>query len=396
MQPREPRAVYADLFRRRSGSLVELHGPGRVRFTWNARAALYQLLEELPRSTRSTVLVPAFHCMALVRPILAAGFEVDCYRVCEDFTIDLEDLAQRMRADVAAVLVVHYFGFPADVDGAARLAKAGGAWLIEDCSHAFLTSDRGKPLGQRGDYAVFSYYKCVPSVVGGALVANGSAPLPGHAPAAAPWPARLMIRQRWLKQAGERGRGPAASVFQRLLAGVARRGLARRTEASNESGDAAREARLPAGFLDEPYLFHPSLARAAMPGWTRRVVEASRWAGVAAARRRNYASYARLIADTAALHRPLPELPDGVVPYLFPVLFEGRRRHEAAMREAGIPYLRFGEILHEAVEGASAPARREARGLSDALLLLPVHQDLDDRHVADIAHRLIGYAAQHD
>jgi hypothetical protein len=45
---------------------------GRVRFhyTYNARAALYQLLLSMPRSGRDVVLLPAFHCTTVVEPAL--------------------------------------------------------------------------------------------------------------------------------------------------------------------------------------------------------------------------------------------------------------------------------------------------------------------------------------
>lgn len=388
MDPRYPAPAFADLFRPRAQRLRDHHRPGRVRFTWNARGALFQLLAAMPRRDGKRVLVPAFHCLALVKPIVAAGFEIDCYGIHEDFSIDVEDLAARLAGDVAAVVVIHYFGFPADLERIVPLARAHGALLVEDCSHSFLTRDRGGSLGRRGDYAVYSYYKCVPSIVGGALVANGGALPPEDRETDAPWPDRLAVIRRWVTQSDARAPGRWLGLLRRALGRVA--GRQTRRGATGEAVEAASGPATP-GFLDDPYHFSPALARAALPGYVQWIVEAARWDEIAEARRRNYAAWSRSITDDDVLGKPLAHLPDGVVPYMFPLCFSGRRAHERPLREAGIPYLRFGETLHPAVMSASEAARGSAQRLSDSLLLLPLHQDLDERQVLTYASRLRDY-----
>ena len=377
---RHPSPTLADAFRHRTHSLIDRHRPGAVHFTWNARGALYQLLTALPRRRGGTVLVPAYHCVALTKPLVAAGFAIDCYRVRPDFTIDVEDLATRLHADVAAVVAIHYFGFPTDLDGVLPLVREHGALLIEDCSHSFLTRDRGNWLGQRGDYAVFSYYKCAPSLVGGSLVANGSAPLPATPAAGVPWPVQLALIRRWLRQVDARAPNRSLRIVRRALASLESRGRA--------------DLLPPPRILDDPYLFDLSLARIGLPTYVRRVIEASPWDEIARARRRNYAVLSRAIRDSEVLRRPLPSLPDGVVPFMFPLLFRDRRQHETALREAGVPYLRFGEVLNSAVEMAGAKARSDAAYLSGSLLLLPVHQDLDERQIDAYVSVLLDYATK--
>jgi perosamine synthetase len=261
--------------------------------------------------------------------------------------------------------------------------------LIEDCSHSFLTRDRGHPLGQRGDYAVFSYYKCTPSQVGGALVANGGAPLPKVSNAAAPWPVQLAVIRRWLKQADARAPKQSLRIVHRVLGSLVSRGL---VQHDGPTGTAS--VLPPPGFLDKPYLFNPLLAHAELPGYVRRIIEASPWDEIGLTRRRNYAAVSRLIPDSAVLRRPLPHLPDGVVPYMFPLFFSDRRQHETALREAGLPYLRFGEVLHTAVDSASEIARRDAEHLSGSLMLLPVHQGLDEQQIRAYVGVLLDYVAR--
>jgi len=394
VNPRHPSPTFSDAFRRSTHRLRDHHRPGRARFTWNARGAIFQLLTSMAPRSRATILVPGFHCLAVTKPIIAAGFTIDCYRVRPDLTIDIEDLATRLHADVAAVLVIHYFGFPTDLDRVQPLVRAHGALLVEDCSHSFLTQDRGTVLGQRGDYAVFSYYKCVPSLVGGALVANGNAPLPQTRSTVAPWPVRAAVLRRWLQLADARAPKRSLRLVQRVLGSLVYRGRAHRSGPKESNAPDAANALPSPRFLDDPYLFDLSLARAGLPACVRRVIETSRWNEIALIRRRNYATLSRLIPDSEVLHRPLPRLPDGVVPYMFPLTFRDRRRHEEALRDAGVPYLRFGETLDTAIERASGMARKDAEDLSGSLMLLPIHQDFDEERITAYAGALRDCAAR--
>jgi dTDP-4-amino-4,6-dideoxygalactose transaminase len=393
MVTRHPAPAYQDLFRHRAHSLHDHHRPGAVHFTWNARGALFQLLTTLPARTGGMILVPAFHCIALVKPILAAGFELGFYRIRTDLTIDVDDLAAQLHSEAAAVLVIHYFGFPADLDGVLPLVRARGALLIEDCSHAFLTRDRGGVLGHQGDYAVFSYYKCAPSGIGGALVANGGTSLPTAQGARVPWPVQLAVIRRWLMEADARRPKRGMQILHRALAALSRRGLTQRGQPAGGGNPRTASGAPLRGFLDDPYLFDLSLARAGLPWYARRIVESSPWDEIALARRRNYAALSRLIPDSEVLRRLIPDLPDGVVPYMFPVYLRNRRHHEQALREAGVPLLRFGETLHHELEGAGESARTDAEDLSGSLLLLPVHQDLDPQQIGRYVARLLEYVA---
>jgi hypothetical protein len=236
---------------------------------------------------------------------------------------------------------------------------------------------------------VYSYYKCVPSIVGGALVAN-DADLPiGDRVTDAPWPARLAVIRRWIRQSDGHAPKRWVGLLQRILARIARREQGWRPV--NGAAVEAPEGGATPGFLDDPYHFSSALANATLPVYVRWIVEAAPWEETIKARRRNYAAWSRSIVDDDVLHRPLPHLPEGVVPYMYPLLFRGRRAHEKPLREAGVPYLRFGETLHPAVTNASENARNSAEALSDSLLLLPVHQKLDERQVLVYADRLRDY-----
>jgi perosamine synthetase len=73
----------------------------------------------------------------------------------------------------AGLLPVHVFGYPADMPALERLAAERGLWLVEDACEALgaVHSD-GRPVGGRGNLAVFGFYpnKQITTGEGGAIV----------------------------------------------------------------------------------------------------------------------------------------------------------------------------------------------------------------------------------
>lgn len=58
----------------------------------------------------------------------------------------------------AAVIPVHLYGAPADLDPILRLARRHGLLVIEDCAQSHGALHRGRPAGSLGDIACFSFY----------------------------------------------------------------------------------------------------------------------------------------------------------------------------------------------------------------------------------------------
>lgn len=71
----------------------------------------------------------------------------------------------------AAICVVHYAGYPADLDGLRAVADRRGVALVEDCAHALGARHAGRPIGSVGDSAIFSFQaiKHMTTVDGGLL-----------------------------------------------------------------------------------------------------------------------------------------------------------------------------------------------------------------------------------
>ncbi len=72
------------------------------------------------------------------------------------YNMDPLDVEKRITSRTKAIMVVHLFGNPCDMDAMTDIARRHGLSLIEDCSQAHLTDYKGRLLGTFGDIAAFS------------------------------------------------------------------------------------------------------------------------------------------------------------------------------------------------------------------------------------------------
>lgn len=74
------------------------------------------------------------------------------------FTIDVNKIEERITNKTKAIIPVHLYGHPADMDPIIELCKKYNLKLIEDCAQAHFAEYKGKRVGTFGDAATFSFY----------------------------------------------------------------------------------------------------------------------------------------------------------------------------------------------------------------------------------------------
>jgi perosamine synthetase len=86
--------------------------------------------------------------------------------------LDPPDLEDRLSDRTRAIVAVHSYGNPVDMDGVLRFAKEHDLLVIEDCSEALGATYRGRPLGTFGHVGTFSFFanKLITSGEGGMVV----------------------------------------------------------------------------------------------------------------------------------------------------------------------------------------------------------------------------------
>jgi perosamine synthetase len=75
-----------------------------------------------------------------------------------------------------AIMVVHLFGHPVDMDPVIRIAETHGLKVIEDCAEAHGAEYKGQRVGSLGDIGCFSFYsnKIITTGEGGMVVTNSA------------------------------------------------------------------------------------------------------------------------------------------------------------------------------------------------------------------------------
>ncbi len=354
-----------------------------LHYFFNARAALFHVLRSLRREGRTRVLLPAFHCVSVVEPAVRAGMQVSFYRIDRRLEIDAGDLHALCGSDVAAVVLINYFGMQARIEPLIEGLRAQGVAVIEDCSHSFMLANPLALSGGRADLSIYSFWKLVPSGIGGGLLSASQWPAP---PLGSPALKDSVVRTKRLLEEVVVSRG-LDSLLARIYARIEAARVRRRHAAAatrSDSGAAQASAADPALEFDE------RSASTRLPWLPRHIVGCADLQGIVAARRRHSLVYARRRADAAGPRCVLPERPERACPWAFPVIVPQRSRHDLRLRERGIPVWTFGNMLHPALAGAaSAAADRDARYLADNLLCLPVHQGIGEQEADRFARELL-------
>lgn len=91
-----------------------------------------------------------------------------------NFCLSRQTIEPKITSRTKAILVVHLFGYPVNMDEIMRLAAEYGLFVIEDCAQAPSAKFRGQPVGTFGHMGGFSlnYHKTIHCGEGGIVVTN--------------------------------------------------------------------------------------------------------------------------------------------------------------------------------------------------------------------------------
>lgn len=119
------------------------------------------------------VITTPLTCTATNMPILMAGGKIIWSDVRKDFNIDPVSIKEKIRDHTKAIVVVHWGGYPCDMEEIYQIAKDYNVKVIEDCAHVWGSKYKGSTIGdcKYSDYAMFSFQaiKHLTCVDGGAL-----------------------------------------------------------------------------------------------------------------------------------------------------------------------------------------------------------------------------------
>jgi perosamine synthetase len=144
----------------------------------NGSAALEAAVAALKLGPGDEVIMPAFTIISCAAAVIRAGARpVLVDSDAATWNMDASHLAQRITPRTRAIMVVHIYGLPADMDPIMALARKHRLALIEDAAEMHGQSYRGKPCGSFGELSTFSFYpnKHVTTGEGGMVVTDDAA-----------------------------------------------------------------------------------------------------------------------------------------------------------------------------------------------------------------------------
>lgn len=162
-------------------AFAEMTGARHAFAVTNCTAALHIANLALGIGSGDEVICPALTFVATANATRYTGANVafaDCISET-DLTVDPDDLEGRITPSTRAISVMHYAGFPCDMDRIMEIARSRGLKVIEDCAHSPLAWTRlaggeKRFLGTIGDIGCYSFFgnKNMTTGEGGMITTN--------------------------------------------------------------------------------------------------------------------------------------------------------------------------------------------------------------------------------
>ncbi|MDP9190833.1 MAG: DegT/DnrJ/EryC1/StrS family aminotransferase [Acidobacteriota bacterium] len=144
----------------------------------NGTAALEIAVQALDLQPGDEVIVPTFTIISCLLAILEAGgtpvlVDSDPLTWC----LDIDQLADRITPRTRAILPVHMYGHPAEMDTILDLADRHGLDVVEDAAEAHGATYKGRRVGAFGRLSCFSFYanKIITTGEGGMVLCRSEA-----------------------------------------------------------------------------------------------------------------------------------------------------------------------------------------------------------------------------
>ncbi|NCC85076.1 MAG: DegT/DnrJ/EryC1/StrS family aminotransferase [Clostridia bacterium] len=144
----------------------------------NGSVALDAAVVALNLGPGDEVIMPTFTIISCAAAIVRTGAKpvlVDCDPIT--WNMVPEQVAERITPKTKAIMVVHIFGLPVDMDPILELAEKHGLFVIEDAAEMHGQTYKERPCGSFGQISTFSFYpnKHVTTGEGGMIVTDDPA-----------------------------------------------------------------------------------------------------------------------------------------------------------------------------------------------------------------------------
>lgn len=143
----------------------------------NGTVALHLALIALGIGPGDEVIVPTLTYVASANTVMHAGASpVFADSLPATWQIDPADVVRKITPRTRAIMAVHLYGHPCDMDAIVKIASEHGLFVIEDCAEALGSKYKDRHVGGFGDIATFSFFgnKTITTGEGGMVVTNNA------------------------------------------------------------------------------------------------------------------------------------------------------------------------------------------------------------------------------
>jgi dTDP-4-amino-4,6-dideoxygalactose transaminase len=138
----------------------EYLGGGHAIAVSNGTAALHLALASLDLREGDEVILPSLTFVATANSVLYVGAKPVFADIAgaDDLNISPREIEKKITKETKVILVMHYGGYPCDMQSILRIANRRGLYVVEDAAHAPGAEYQGKKCGILGDLGCFSFF----------------------------------------------------------------------------------------------------------------------------------------------------------------------------------------------------------------------------------------------
>ncbi|NOZ21508.1 MAG: DegT/DnrJ/EryC1/StrS family aminotransferase [Planctomycetes bacterium] len=136
---------------------AEIHGAKHAITSTSGTAALHVAIAMVnPSPGDEIILGPITDIGSVIGIVFQTAIPIFCEVRPDTFNMDPEDIERKITDKTKAIMAIHLFGNPCDMDPIMEIAKKHNLIVIEDCSQAHMSEYKGKLVGTMGDIGCFS------------------------------------------------------------------------------------------------------------------------------------------------------------------------------------------------------------------------------------------------
>lgn len=143
----------------------------------NGSGALDIAVQALKIGPGDEVIMPTFTIISPVQSVIRAGaMPVLIDSDSETWNMDISQIEAKITPKTKAIVVVHIYGLPVDMDPVVKLCEKHNLYLIEDAAEMHGQTYKGRKCGTFGDISTFSFYpnKHITTGEGGMILTDNS------------------------------------------------------------------------------------------------------------------------------------------------------------------------------------------------------------------------------